>query len=298
MAGSRHPVRWLVPRLVLALVVGLAIAFVVDVLRTGGPGPWLARHRLPPPYVAQGTLVDIGGRSLYLDCRGRGTPTVILESGMGDGAGAWSAVQDELAATTRTCAYDRAGRGSSDPRGTHTLADAATDLRALLDAAGEAGPFVLVGHSLGGDHVRVFADRYRDDVVGVVLVDAFDPDLEATHVHPLLGELRAEYESRLDGLRALVARVEDLDWIASEAQLRATSLHGVPVEVLRAPRHESRLDDATNIAIADAVQAAYEAISPGRVRYELAWGAGHIIQVDRPDLVIAAVRRLVDGATP
>lgn len=296
MARSRHPARWLVPRLVLAALVGFGIAVGVDVVRAGGPDAWLARHRLPRPYVPQGELVDIGGRSLYLDCRGTGTPTVVLESGMGDGAGAWAAVHDDLAATTRTCAYDRAGRGSSDPRGLHTLGDAATDLRALLSAAGVEPPFVLVGHSLGGDHVRVFADRYRDEVAGVVLVDAFDPDLEAAAIHPLLGGLRPEYEARLDALRALVARVEDLDWAASEAQLRDTSLDGLPIEVLSAPRHEPRLDEETNDRIAAARVAAYERLSPGNVRFELAWGAGHVIQVDRPDLVIAAALRRVAAA--
>ena len=71
---------------------------------------------------------------------------------------------------------------------------------------------------------------------------------------------------------------------------------GLPIEVLRAPRAEPRLDEATNAAIAAAWETAYESLSPGIVRYEIAWGAGHIVQVDRPDLVIAAVRRLVDAA--
>lgn len=282
--------------LALAVAAGLALAVAIDVLRTGGPGPWLADRGLSPPYVAQGRLVDIGGRSLYLDCRGKGRPTVVLEAGMGDGARGWAPVLDELAATTRTCAYDRAGRGSSDPRGRHTLVDAATDLRGLLAAAGEPGPFIVVGHSLGGSYARVFADAYRDEVVGLVSVDAFDPDLEAAHIHPLLGDLRAEYRTNLDGLRTLVANVEGLDWTTSEAQLIASDVSGLAIEVLRAPRAEPRLDAATNAAIAAAAEAGYSALSPGLVRYELAWGAGHMIQVDRPDLVIAAVRRLVDAA--
>lgn len=282
--------------LALAVAAGLALAVAIDVLRTGGPGPWLADRGLSPPYVAQGRLVDIGGRSLYLDCRGEGRPTVVLEAGMGDGARGWAPVLDELAATTRTCAYDRAGRGSSDPRGRHTLVDAATDLRGLLAAAGEPGPFIVVGHSLGGSYARVFADAYRDEVVGLVSVDAFDPDLEAAHIHPLLGDLRAEYRTNLDGLRTLVANVEGLDWTTSEAQLIASDVSGLAIEVLRAPRAEPRLGAATNAAIAAAAEAGYSALSPGLVRYELAWGAGHMIQVDRPDLVIAAVRRLVDAA--
>jgi pimeloyl-ACP methyl ester carboxylesterase len=289
-------VRWLVPRLALALALGLLLAIGVDVARSGGPRLWLARHGLPPPYLPQGELVDIGGRSLYLDCRGTGAPTVVLISGMGDGAGSWSAVHDELAATARTCAYDRAGIGSSDPRETHELADAVADLRAVLRAAGESGPFIVVGHSLGGAHARVFATVHRDETVGVVLVDTFDPDLQMDAIEPLLGDLRGEYIAELDGLRDLVARVERLDWAASEAQLRASSVAGLPVEVLRAPRVERRLDAATNERIAASWRAAFESLSPGRVRYSIAPGAGHIIQIDRPDLVVDAVRRLVDQA--
>ena len=165
-----------------------------------------------------------------------------------------------------------------------------------MAAAGEPGPFIVVGHSLGGSYARVFADAYRDEVVGLVSVDAFDPDLEAAHIHPLLGDLRAEYRTNLDGLRTLVANVEGLDWTTSEAQLIASDVSGLAIEVLRAPRAEPRLGAATNAAIAVAAEAGYSALSPGLVRYELAWGAGHMIQVDRPDLVIAAVRRLVDAA--
>jgi pimeloyl-ACP methyl ester carboxylesterase len=285
-----------VARLAFAVVAGLALGVGIDIVRVGGPDAWLALHRLPAIYVAQGTRVDVGGRALYIDCRGRGTPTVVLEAGMGDGARGWTPVHDGVAATTRTCAYDRAGRGSSDARGRHTVGDAAADLRALLAASGEAPPFVVVGHSLGEVYVRVFADRFRDEVAGLVLVDGFSVDLEPVWIHPLLGDLRAEYETRLQSLRDLVAGVEDLDWQASEAQLRDTDLRGLPVAVLRAPRAEPRLGDAVNVEIAAAWEAAYASLSPGLVRYEIAWGAGHVIQADRPDLVIAAIRRLIEAA--
>lgn len=282
--------------LVLAIVTGIVLAVAIDVVRAGGPLTWLALRGLPPPYDARGVLVDVGGRSLYLDCRGAGLPTVVLESGMGDTAAGWAAVHDTMAATTRTCAYDRAGRGRSDPRERHTLRDAATDLRAALDAAGERGPFVIVGHSLGGSYARVFADAYRDEVVGLVSVDAFDPDLQAAWIHPLLGELRPAYAADLDALRELVAEVEALDWRSSEAQLVAGDLRGLAIEVLRPPRAEPRLDEATNVALSAAIEDAYDSLSPGLVRFELAWGAGHMVQWDRPDLVIAAVGRLVDRA--
>jgi pimeloyl-ACP methyl ester carboxylesterase len=129
-----------------------------------------------------------------------------------------------------------------------------------------------------------------------VLVDAFNPDLESAWIHPLLGGLRGEYETRLDGLRAHVSQVDALDWSESETQLGSASLAGLPIEVLVAPRYEPRLDAATNVAIADAWRAAFESLSPGSVTYTTAWGAGHNIHIDRPDLVIEATRRLIGRA--
>ncbi|HET7169418.1 MAG TPA: alpha/beta hydrolase [Candidatus Limnocylindrales bacterium] len=285
-----------VATLAVVVAAGVALGIGIDVIRVGGIDTWLDRHRPPVVYERLGRRVDIGGRALYLDCRGQGSPTVVLESGMGDGAGGWGSVLDASATTTRTCAYDRAGRGSSDPRGRHTATDAAADLRALLAAAGERPPFIVVGHSLGEAYARVFASRYRTEMRGIVMVDGFSPDLQVDAIEPLLGALRPEYQASLQSLRDLVARVEDLDWATSEAQLRAADVSGLPLEVLRAPREEPRLDEAANRAIAAAWQDAYGSLSPGRLRYEIAWGAGHIIQADRPDLVIAAIDRSVRAA--
>ena len=294
MAVLRHPAR-----LLLVVIAGIVLAVLVDIARSGGPEAWFLRHRLPAAIsasVGDGRRIDVGGHALYIHCRGTGSPTIVLESGMGDGVIGWTPVLDGMAATTRTCAYDRAGRGGSDSQGRHTIGDAVDDLRSLLSAAGETPPFVVVGHSLGEVHTRVFADRYRADVAGVVLVDGFSIDLETDWIHPLLGDLRSEYEDRAQQLRDAVAAVEPLDWPASEAQLRAADVTGLPVVVLRAPRADPRLDAATNDAISTAWQEAYESLSPGSVRYEIAWGAGHVIQADRPDLVIAAARELVDRA--
>ncbi len=288
-----------VPRpaaLVLAVLAGIGLAVAIDIARSGGQGAWLARHNVQPPYAAKGVRIDIGRRALYLDCRGAGQPTVVLEAGMGSDSSTWSAVHDDLASTTRTCAYDRAGRGRSDRIERHTLSDAAAELAALLAAAGEPGPYVLVGHSLGGAYIRVFADANRAAVVGLVLVDTFDPDLQDGQIHPLLGPLRPEYEAQLDGLRDLVARVESLEWPASEEQLRASDTAGLPIEVLVAPRYEPRLGETHNAEIAAAWRAAHDSLSPSRVRETTAWGAGHNVQIDRPDLVIEATRRLIDLA--
>jgi len=280
----------------LAVVAGLLIAVAIDVVRTGGWDAWLARHHLAPPYDARGERIDIGGRSLYLDCRGEGQPTIVLEAGSGSDSATWSAVIGALASTTRTCAYDRAGRARSDPTDPRTLRDASTELRTLLSTAGEQPPFLMVGHSLGGAFIRVFAGDHRDEVVGLVMVDTFDPDLQTDWVHPLVGDLRDEYETHLQGLRDTVATVDALDWPASEQQLRDSSLAGLPIEVVIAPRYEPRLPEATNAEISAAWRAGFDTLSPGMVGWTIAWGAGHNVQIDRPDLVIAATRRIVDRA--
>jgi pimeloyl-ACP methyl ester carboxylesterase len=112
------------------------------------------------------------GRRINLECAGRGAPTVLLESGFGATAGAWSKVQPVLARKTRVCAYDRAGYGFSDPGPLpRDGAAIARDLDAVLRAAGIDGPFVVVGHSAGGLYVRIFDALRPADVVGMVLVD-------------------------------------------------------------------------------------------------------------------------------
>lgn len=127
-------------------------------------------------FTMPGTSVDVGGYSLHLDCAGTGSPTVILESGLGGSSTQWTRVTDQVSQTTRVCSYDRAGQGWSEstdgPRDGQAIA---AELVALLDAAGETGPYVVVGHSVGGPYVMTFAAEHPADVAGVVLLDATDP---------------------------------------------------------------------------------------------------------------------------
>ena len=126
---------------------------------------------------ASGRRFDVGGYKMHIDCLGEGAPTVILESGLGDSYLSWRKVQPEIAKFTRVCSYDRAGLGYSDaspqPRTSKVIAG---ELHALLKAAGVPPPYVLVGHSMGGFNVRLFASLYRNEVSGMVLVDASHPD--------------------------------------------------------------------------------------------------------------------------
>src|SRR5262245_50483439 len=127
-----------------------------------------------------GRLIDVGGRKLHINCTGRSErtgPTVILEAGASSFAIDWSLVQPEIARTSHVCSYDRAGSGWSDPRtDVETPARVVADLHALLAAAGEKPPYVLVGASMGGVYVRLYQLDYPDEVVGLVFVDPSTED--------------------------------------------------------------------------------------------------------------------------
>lgn len=123
-----------------------------------------------------GQLIDVGDHRLFLSCTGSGEPTVILEPGLGGTSAAWGWIAPTVAAHTRVCVYDRAGRGRSEPAPEPQDGDQiATDLHTLLERAGVTGPLVVVGHSLGGLYVLDYAARYPQQVAGMVLVDATPP---------------------------------------------------------------------------------------------------------------------------
>src|SRR5687767_3363894 len=127
----------------------------------------------PPP----GELVDVGGYRLHINCTGTDSPTVIIVSGLGDWLTSWGGVvQPEVAKTTRVCTYDRAGLGWSEAAPLPSdAAQFAKELYTLLQNASIPGPYVMVGHSLGGFIVRVFAHDYASEVAVVVLIDSMNP---------------------------------------------------------------------------------------------------------------------------
>lgn len=133
-----------------------------------------------------GRTIETGDLRINLHCSGTGVPIVILESGSGVPAIGWSQVQLEVSKFSRVCSYDRAGYGWSAPGAKpRTGQRIATELKAVLTAAGERGPYVLVGHSFGGFCVRIFTGVFPSDVVGLVLVDAASED-EAERMTELL----------------------------------------------------------------------------------------------------------------
>lgn len=158
----------------LALIAGglVALLAIAGALYEG-LGHRADARRFPEP----GRLVDAGGFRLKLNCTGAGSPTVVLESGLGDVSTEWQPVQSEVAKFARVCSYDRAGYGGSDagpkPR---TSAQIAQELHSLLKNSGEKPPFILVGHSFGGYNVRVFNGHFPDEVAGLILVDSVQED--------------------------------------------------------------------------------------------------------------------------
>ncbi len=125
------------------------------------------------PYAQPGQLVEIGGRRINLQCAGTGEPTVVLMAGLFSWSLVWYKTQPVIAQKTRVCAFDRAAYGFSDPPPRpQIIADVVEDLHEALRAGSISGPFVLVGHSLGGVEARLYAERWPEDVVGMVLVDS------------------------------------------------------------------------------------------------------------------------------
>ncbi|MCE7859074.1 MAG: alpha/beta hydrolase [Chloroflexi bacterium CFX2] len=136
----------------------------------------IALARTREQFPAPGKLVDVNGHLMQIHCVGSGSPTVVIDAGNGSFSVEWMPIQDELSRSTRVCVYDRPGYGWSEAApGPRDGAQVVSELHDLLEAVGEAGPYLLVGHSLGGVHVRLFALTYPDEVAGLVLVDTAHP---------------------------------------------------------------------------------------------------------------------------
>ena len=158
--------RWLLTPVVVALVAASVGATAENVVA----------HRTESTYPAPGKTYAVGDHRLHLYCQGTGGPTVVLFNGLGEFSASWARISDPVSASTRVCAYDRAGQGwSDDVASPQDGVTAARDLHGLLAAAGEHGPYVLVGHSIGGPYAMTYAASYPEQVAGMVLLDSSSP---------------------------------------------------------------------------------------------------------------------------
>jgi pimeloyl-ACP methyl ester carboxylesterase len=272
-------------------------------------------------------LVDIGsGRKIYLECRGAGSPTVVLVGGLRASADDWDisdkgkpAVFPEVSKFTRVCAYDRPGTpvgekpSRSDPVPQPTTAkDAVADLHALLSAAGETGPYVLVGHSYGGLVAKLYARTYPNDVSGLVLVDALSEGLQDAETSEQWPIQRKLMEGNVQESLALYPALERVDPDRSFDQVRAAPpLRSMPLIVLSADRpwgpQVPSMIKAGKLPkdvppdfgyVTDAAQKkAQERLARlvPNAKHITNTNSGHEIHKEQPQLVINAIRQVIDA---
>ena len=193
---------------VVVLILGLA-GIVYQAIATAKD-----LYKYPPP----GKLVDVGGYQLHINCIGEGSPTVVMDYGLGGLSLVWSLVQPEVAKFTRVCTYDRAGYAwsASSPK-TRTSQQMVKELHTLLNHAQIEGPYVLVGHSLGGLNVRLFASQYPEEVVGMVLVDAVPANVYS--------RLASEWKNQMAGTQGMfytLSMISRLGLLRLLVQIRGT----------------------------------------------------------------------------
>ncbi|MEP7134338.1 MAG: alpha/beta hydrolase [Chloroflexota bacterium] len=302
--------------------LGRIVVSIIGLMLVGAIYERMAEAADAKAYPPPGQMVDVGGYRLHIHCTGSGSPTVVIESGWGDFSASWGWVQPEVAKTTRVCTYDRAGMGWSEsspqPR---TAREFAQELHTLLAKANEPGPYVLVGHSLGGYTMRVYAHDYPDEVSGLVLIDAQDlppADVSAPKPAPkpggLLSRLMAAALSRTGLVRllpGLFGSIEELPPANKQAytaaavaprfvqtfldegmgmseggaQASAVTTLDIPLIVLSRGKDQ----DAKHTA----AQAALLQLSADSQQF-FAEQSGHPIMIEQPEAAVAAIVKMVE----
>jgi pimeloyl-ACP methyl ester carboxylesterase len=282
----------------------------------------IARSKYRAEYPPPGKMVSLDTHDIHLYCVGAGSPTVVFEADLDQyGSLSWDSVQGEIGTFTRACSYDRAGIMWSEPgplpRDGETIA---SELGAVLDMAGEDGPYVLVGHAFGGAYVRIFAGQNPDDVCGMVLVDSSHPEM-LTH----FAEYGLEKEIPSKQIRPLILLLSHLGmpgrfkgnvynlspdvYDPTQAFLPESSMAWfdetveAPNTLAQAGQYEY-LGDMPLIVLAAAkssqdLQAVWLELQQELTllsensEYRALQEAGHYIQFDQPQEVVEAVREVV-----
>jgi pimeloyl-ACP methyl ester carboxylesterase len=314
--GWRRTAEWLVLAPIALFIAAAALSIAVNAAAVQ-----IFRAKNPLP----GQILRVNGQRMHIFCEGSGSPTIVLESGLGDDSTIWGAVQPSLAKTTRVCSYDRPGLGRSElistPQDANHVAD---ELHALLKAANVQTPIVLMGHSVGGLYIREYAARFTGDVTALIFVDGATPlqdenaALYANDPHgwrlwrdrlenriPLLlgvprfkGECTRSFPGFSPHAAALYAEEEcTVDWRASDAEENLFHLSGqetlntgpfgdVPILIFSQDTTKPP-DDALDGAVEIAWNQMQENLKnlSTRSRRIIAKNSHHLIQVDRPDLL-------------
>lgn len=216
--------------------------------------------------------INVGGYQLYMQTHGQG-PTVVFESGLGDASWNWDKVTPEVAKFARTVTYDREGLGLSQKNANNasarTAEDAVKNLRLLLTKANIKPPYILVGHSLGGLYMQLFAQEYPNEVAGVVLVDSASPAQKADAVLP---PVDARYYLEAQGMETSIEQVKN-----------APEFPNIPLYILSSSQEGSRWLS---------LQSNFRKLSPQSKQF-VTKESGHYIQREQPELVVDAIRDIV-----
>lgn len=245
---------------------------------------------IKPDYKLSGKY-DVGGHKLYLLSYGQNKPTVILESGIGDGGtmSGWDVVQKDVKNFAQVCLYDRAGLGKSDkgpsPRTTIQIAN---ELHALLESAKLTPPYIFVGHSMGGLHIQTYAMLYPEEIAGMVFVDPTPKELvdtlssEARENLIMAGAPQAVLDEAGAGLNESIPTFKSLP-----------SLPDVPVVVITSSfTGEGNVNKSQWEELKGYHQNLSEEVSDGT--HIIATKSGHYIQMEEPKLVVDAIQRVFD----
>lgn len=299
---------------IVVLVIGLAlVGYIYEPMAEAADA-----KVYPPP----GQMVDVGGYRLHINCSGTGSPTVVIDAGLGDWSTSWGLVQSEVTKTTRVCTYDRAGMGWSEPGPLpRDAAQLAEELHTLLQNANIPGPYIMVGHSMGGLDVLVFADNYSSEVAGIVLIESMKPKQST-----LSPEVLAQSESRSQpfSFQAALARFGIARLLVKVPAIAPSMPAGQEAYYPRYIRPQS-LQTTDNEAQALPISLAQAAtvksfgnlpliVLTGKLNTGPGWqewqtellqlssnsqhlfaeNSGHIIQFDEPDAAIGAIVKMVE----
>ncbi|KKO55100.1 alpha/beta fold hydrolase [Paenibacillus sp. DMB20] len=155
------------------IVLLMVLSLIMLTIGSGFVYEWIASEQAKRNFPPPGKLVDVGGYRLHINKIGAGSPTILLEAGSGETSLSWRNIPKQLAEFATVVSYDRAGYAWSEKANTErTGANIVHEIHTALDKEGIGGPYIIVGHSLGGMYARLFAQTYRDEVAGLVLVDA------------------------------------------------------------------------------------------------------------------------------
>jgi len=312
----------------LRWVLAAEVAFIVVMAVVGASYQAISASREQRLYPPPGKLVEIGGYRLHLYCSGQGGPTVILDYGRVGSYLDWYYVQPQVARFARVCSYDRGGYGWSEPSPKPRLPSVmAEELHALLARTGEKPPFVLVGHSFGSFDVLMYAHKYRSEVAGIVLVDGAHPDerlpfhwrdklwLRAMQFTAPFGLPRwrrwcGRGPSEVAPIRTAIfcrSHVYRTDYAqraafpeGADEVRRLGTLGDLPLHVVsRDPDRRPSSDDPTfSRREQDWLELQQELLQLStNATHTMATGSGHDVMTDRPDVVVEAIRTMVEKAS-